>query len=108
MRKETTIRDRAYNEVYNWLDGDKKGPEPMPEPGMHPLAESEWQAGHDEAHADYIVEEEEWAPFEDLVVCVVKTALLYGLLWAGHYIGTWWSLIVAGSVGFIFLWRFWR
>lgn len=109
--KQTTVRDTAYRETYEWLMNDKNGERPHPQDGLHDLALAEWRAGHAAAISYFEnyaeeVEEAEIETYIDFTVCVVKVAILYGLFSLGTYIDTWWAMIGSIFAGLAFAWNF--
>lgn len=104
--KQTTVRDIAYHETYEWLMNDKEGPKPAPPQGLHDLALTEWEEGFKAAMSSFENDDEWFDIVIDFIICAVKVAILYGLFSIGTYIDTWWGYIASFFVIFVFVWKF--
>lgn len=104
--KQTTVREIAYHETYEWLMNDKEGAKPTVPIGMHDMAVSEWEAGHKEALSAFDADDDWFDLVIDVTICTIKVAILYGLFSIGSYIDTWWGYIASFFVTFMFVWKF--
>lgn len=102
-----SVRKQAYEQTMRWLNDDHDAEALRPPEGLHPLALAEWRAGHEAALKRSRELDESWTKTEDLIVFVVKLAILYAVTGAGYWLDTWFSWAAAAALDAHILWRYW-